>query len=1016
MRYLKLDYICNLLKLMKFNIRIAVYILILWITWFASSCVQTPVVIDNYRLYSSLETKSKDNKYFLDTVNQNFIIKGGQQQSELQKRSGNYSILTTPKSQYSLSIDFNAVKKDSYITASIWRKGNKGILVAAIPGYPEYIAAKDAIETDNNGWDKLFIELHIPPINDYSQLKIYVWNPGDDSVYFDDYEITIEEQITLPEFDEDAFHIEMDTSDYLTLMDVRKRAFTSGVLQSEDDDWVKGFIFAHDNMMKTNIRLKGDWLDHLHGNKWSFRFKLKKDAMWKRMRVFSVQNPMARLGINEWFLHKFLISEDVLTTRYGFTPVTLNGVNLGIYAWEEHFAKQLAESQNRREGPILRFFESALWDTRVYNNDGKRYLYNNPIFEVATIKPFSAGKIISDSAQFNQYLIAQNLMYQYKNRLKSASDIFNIHILAKYFAAADVFLGRHSVIWHNQRFYYNPVLCKLEPISYDCYSDIGLSMSERQPIYGFIKGDAIGTLNSEFLMTRELFNDTTFTGLYIQYLDEYSSDEFLDSVFNSYEPQLNYYDSLISIEFPDQYFFRNEMLENAKLIRYTLPEFKKQYVEMKQENKKWENKSKANISYDTIIESFTAPNLVLCYKENDYGDSVAFKVNNFYPEKIVILGLGSNNKKIKEVIFPIPILDGSRNGVPTSESIIMDNTDYNYLFFSIMGNDDIFTTEILQWPEPVGNNTPLQQLISDYPFPDYDIIDKIDKQNIFIKTGETKVVRPILIPAGYKVIFEKGTQIDFVDSACFISFSPIEMNGTKDNPIIVTSSDFSCNGFTVLQADGLSEINNTTFSNLNTLNKKGWTLTGAVTYYESNVNINNATFFRNQCEDALNIIRSKFTLTNSHFDYIFSDAFDSDFSSGDVISTTFTNIGNDAIDFSGSQILIDNVEIVNASDKGISGGEDSQLLVKNTNISFSGIGLSSKDLSIVEVVNSSVSNCNYGIVLLQKKPEFGPSTMILNNTKFANFKTRFLIEVGSIVIENNDTIRGTEKGVASRFY
>jgi len=63
------------------------------------------------------------------------------------------------------------------------------------------------------------------------------------------------------------------------------------------------------------------------------------------MRVFSVQSPLSRLGVNEWFLHQFMISEDLLTTRYGFMPVTIIGENTGIYAYEEHFTKQLVESQ-----------------------------------------------------------------------------------------------------------------------------------------------------------------------------------------------------------------------------------------------------------------------------------------------------------------------------------------------------------------------------------------------------------------------------------------------------------------------------------------------------------------------------------------------------------------------------------------------------------------------------------------------------------------------------------------------
>jgi len=242
------------------------------------------------------------------------------------------------------------------------------------------------------------------------------------------------------------------------------------------------------------------------------------------------------------------------------------------------------------------------------------------------------------------------------------------------------------------------------------------------------------------------------------------------------------------------------------------------------------------------------------------------------------------------------------------------------------------------------------------------------------------------------------------------------MEGDINSPITITSSDFSCNGFTILQAEKSSKVKNVTFSNLNTLSYEGWNLTGAVNFYESDVIVENSTFFRNQCEDALNIIRSNFTVEKTHFDFIYSDAFDSDFSIGKVLNTTFTNIGNDAIDFSGSKILINNVVIDNASDKGISGGENSQLIVKNTDISNSNIGLASKDLSTVDVSDSRVTGCNYGVVLLQKKPEYGPSTMILNNTIVENSKTRYLIEIGSIVVENNDTIMGRKEKVAELFY
>ena len=137
--------------------------------------------------------------------------------------------------------------------------------------------------------------------------------------------------------------------DRLAIEKLRKKrdiAFKNGVLETEDDDYVKAQLIYGKDTLKANIRLKGDCLDHLIGTKWSFRVKMRKNDAWKNMRSFSLQSPETRGFLDEWFAHKIFTSEDVLTTRYGFVPVILNGRSLGIYAYEEHFDKHLAKSNN----------------------------------------------------------------------------------------------------------------------------------------------------------------------------------------------------------------------------------------------------------------------------------------------------------------------------------------------------------------------------------------------------------------------------------------------------------------------------------------------------------------------------------------------------------------------------------------------------------------------------------------------------------------------------------------------
>jgi len=78
--------------------------------------------------------------------------------------------------------------------------------------------------------------------------------------------------------------------------------------------------------------------------------------------------------------------------------------------------------------------------------------------------------------------------------------------------------------------------------------------------------------------------------------------------------------------------------------------------------------------------------------------------------------------------------------------------------------------------------------------------------------------------------------------------------------------------------------------------------------------------------------------------------------------------------------------------------------------------LAAKDLSLVNVKNSSIKDCSYGIVLLQKKPEYGPAVMELLNTEIFNSKTKMLVEKGSRVIIDGVTIDGNEKNVSELFY
>src|SRR6185436_1293843 len=102
--------------------------------------------------------------------------------------------------------------------------------------------------------------------------------------------------------------------------------------------------------------------DHVEGQRWSYRIHIRSGS-YQGMREFSIQAPSTRGYLWEWLVHQAARREGVLVPRSTFLNVVQNGHALGVYFLEEHFEKELLESQGRREGPIVVWDESTLWAT-----------------------------------------------------------------------------------------------------------------------------------------------------------------------------------------------------------------------------------------------------------------------------------------------------------------------------------------------------------------------------------------------------------------------------------------------------------------------------------------------------------------------------------------------------------------------------------------------------------------------------------------------------------------------------
>jgi len=928
-------------------------------------------------------------------------------------RSGKNALKLSPSFPYGMNYTIEGVGTDEFVEVSVWYSGPGQLVLVASHKDPNYFYRKSGSQINNGDeWKELKLMVSVPPSMNKKDLSFYVWNPGKEPVYADDFKIVYKEFKSYPEYDaQKGIHLLIDTMNIIRLEQKRSDAFSNGILETADDDYVSGIMYYNDTIMPVDVRLKGDWLDHLEGRKWSFRIKLKKQNTWKKVRAFSIHTPVARDFLNEYVSHEIFRENDLISPRYGFIPVTLNGTSLGIYAWEEHFDKQLVEALDRREGPILKFEESLFWQSQKVFIQDTQY-FELPFLEAADIVPFKLNRTMRDTALRESFVLAHNLLNQYRFGLKKVSDIFDIEKLAGYFAMMDLTRGFHGETWHNQRFYYNPVLCQLEPIFFDAYTEAGVFNPDNNAVSGLFNFDPIKIKRFENLSWVRLFQDPIFVEEYIGWLDIISDPVWINDFLQRKNDEISSYEKLIREEFTEYTYDYGFLLENARKIRNELPVYKDMvgnnptYAKFNPDNLTY---LKYDENYDSRFPGYYVNAYLNDSTENDY----SIHLDNYYTHQIEILGYGESGQIMDKALINKVVMPAYINRSCEGEELNIPKGN-KFIFFKVSGFTERFSCEVKPFPSAV-DYTPEQQLFSNIDLSSFPFVE-IAGDQLTIKQGKHQLRNAFVVPSGYTVVFEPGCELDFLEGSLFISKSPVEMKGEIDKPIQIRSTDNSCNGFTLMQVGAKSSLDHVVFTGLNTLNIDGWRLTGAVNFYESDVDITNVTFTDNVCEDALNIIRSDFNVSSSSFSNTFADAFDSDFSRGEVEKVVFSNIGNDAIDFSGSQVEIWDCSIIQVGDKGVSAGEKSTLNVFNTSVVGANIGFASKDQSLLTLEDCSAEKANYGLLAFQKKPEYGPGSIKTIGFNAIGVDALFLVERFSRLNLNGTIVIGESLDVAKLFY
>lgn len=738
---------------------------------------------------------------------------------------------------------------------------------------------------------------------------------------------------------------------------------------------------------KAEAKLKGNWKDARSFEKPSLRFKVSKGDTLFGLKRFSIHNPRVKGSLTEWVFHRMQAYRGNVAMKYFFVPLVINGKNRGVVAVEEHFEKQLVERSKYREGVIVRF--SEYWPYYFYLNgsdwETQPHGFSYEVFPIMPVEAFKEEKILESPILSKQYDIARHLLEGFRRGDLKTHEVFDVKKMAEQFAIADLFGHDHALKPRNIKFYYNPITSKLEPIGFDLHSGI------------FPLPDLVGSgkqFNADFEVLRWknlFFNDPVFYKAYGEALAMVSESNFLDGFIESIEDE---YAKQLNLLYKDNPFFHDETLSILKANR------------------------------DRIKRYLMPKTAITAYVKKQTDNTLVLDMTNFHRLPIEVLGLARNDVLFQKLDQPILLQAQKKEQLSNYQSVRfkldapLESTEKIGVKYRVLGTNieqidaiKLVSSYSANWKN--SNFIRQKSTVSQFSF--LTVSEKL--KTIHVQSGNWTISKHLIIPAGYTVKIGAGVQLNLIKGARILSYSPVQFLGTKLKPIRIYSADFSGEGLTVLNAEGRSVLEHVYFSQLLNPIDNGWTLSGSVNFYESDVTFESCRFVYNKRgDDFLNIIRSNFLITRSYFERTFADALDVDFGDGTVEHSRFVKPGNDGVDCSGSLVNVNHVSIELSGDKAVSAGEASTLHLDHVWVKKGNIGITSKDASKVTAKNCSIIGSNIGLAAFQKKPEYGPGFMTVTDTELGELETTHVVEKGSEIRLNGVLLQSEEENVKRYLY
>ena len=809
-----------------------------------------------------------------------------------------------------------------------------------------------------------------------------------------------------------TLQLSLDKKDLGTLTARRNDALAQGWITSKHKKQLPAVVTVDGRQMNASVRLRGNQLDHLSGDKWSLKVHLKQGGRFNGVRRFSLQAPYTRSFQSEAIISDAMRKVGVLAPRIDYVDLEINGDHIGIMQMTEEFDPPLLESQGRRFGPLLQLDDSHTWEvirtTERYaqkvqgksNDRANKRAWWDLYSGWRSADPKAYGKYRKRKKREDLDAALSHWMAFSNNQVKP-SEIFDIDAFVDFYIVCEYFAAHNLAQWANTRLHYNILTARFEPIAYD--ADLNFKPMRRAPL------TCLGPRNE---LARTLMQDPVFSSHWMQRIGELdrviTSEMFADYI----AERDNYYRQKLAADYPwlPAFDFEKARRQCERLCGLSINDFGMPVAGRKP------------LPNSNPIPLDELPPVVKAYLGKD-GDGSFLSLRNQITTDIVVGSLAYENRTNKQLV---PLIgqretdpgttnsnDRIRNtqGLPVRIRPLATHSARIDVSGTALTSEDTLSLQVeiaglgvqhtavkpLPLPEQsaIPRATSIETLLQRYAFITADESGK----RLQIANGQWQIDDLLILPRDTALLISAGTRLLFAPKAGFVVNGDLTISGTASAPVAFDAIDAAAGWYGIFShgVDHQVSIKHAAFNATRGFEMPGWRQPAGLLFHRSNVVLENVLISNSCADDAINLIRSNVTIIHLQISNSCADAIDIDASTGTLAGLDLRQSGGDLLDLSDSTVSLSRSVFTGAGDKAISVGEASKVEISEVGISESVIGLAAKDTSNVTISKANFTSVEIGLMAFQKKAEYGPAFIVGTEVKI-DAEQRYVLEGESGIV------------------